>query len=136
MGINFGDARSFKMAVVADYYVNPQSYPKLPKDSSVYKQLSDAGYGIIKMPHPNMIGKGTEGWIISTVDQIQEYSNRGFQVFVLGVEGIAGKGIWMEALRKEIKKRGLPMPESIVLKKAQLPDTGESLGAILKRTSS
>ena len=136
MEINFGDARSFKMAVVADYYVNPQSYPKLPKANSVYQQLSEAGYGIIKMPAPTMIGRGREGWIISTVDQIQEYSNRGFKLFVLGLEGIAGKGIWIEALRKELKKRGLPMPESIVLKKTQLAESGEALKAILKRTSS
>lgn len=136
MGINFGDARSFKMAVVADYYVNPQSYPKLPEVNSVYEQLSEAGYGIIKMPHPTMVGKGTEGWITSTVDQIQEYSNRGFKLFVLGVEGIAGKGIWIEALKKEMKKRGLPMPESIVLKKTQLSEPEEALEAILKRASS
>lgn len=132
MEINFGDARSFKMAVVADYYVNPQSYPKLPKASSVYQQLSQAGYGIIKMPPPTMIGKGTEGWITSTVDQIQEYAHRGFQVFVLGVEGIAGKGIWIDALRNEIKKRGLQMPRSLVLNRAQLSDSGEALKVILK----
>jgi hypothetical protein len=120
------------MAVVADYYVNPQSYPKLPKTSSVYQQLSQAGYGIIKMPPPTMIGKGTEGWITSTVDQIQEYTHRGFQVFVLGVEGITGKGIWINALRNEIKKRGLQMPRSLVLKRAQLSDTGEALKVILK----
>jgi len=132
MEINFGDARSFKMAVVADYYVNPQSYPRLPNTSSVYQQLSEAGYGIIKMPPPTMIGKGTEGWVTSTVDQIQEYSHRGFRVFVLGVDGIPGKGIWLEALRREIKKRGLQMPVSVVLKRAELSQPEHALGPVLK----
>ena len=72
------------------------------------------------MPHPSMVGRGLEGWVVSTVDQIQEYSNRGFRVFVVGVEGIAGKGIWMADLRKEIKKRKLSFPKSIVLKSNEL----------------
>jgi hypothetical protein len=126
MGINFGDARSFKMAVVADYFVNPQNYKKLPQSHLVYDQLRDSGYGIIKMPHPSMVGKGLEGWVVSTVDQIQEYSNRGFRVLVLGADGIPGQGIWMINLRKEVKKRGLSFPKSIVLKKRDL----QSLDAI------
>ena len=68
MEINFGDARSFKMAVVADYYVNPQTYPKLPKTNVVYEQLRDAGYGIIKMPPSSMVGKDLKKWIVTTVD--------------------------------------------------------------------
>ena len=133
MEINFGDARSFRMAVVADYYVNPQSYPWLPNTSSVYQQLSRVGYGIIKMPPPTMIGKGTAGWITSTVDQIQEYSHRGFQVIVLGVDGVPGKGIWLDALRKEIKKRGLKMPDSVVLKRAELSHPEQALDPVLKQ---
>ena len=120
MGINFGDTRSFKMAVVADYFVNPQSYPKMPQRSMIYDQLRDSGFGIIKMPHPAMIGKGLDSWVVSTVDQIQEYSNRGFRVLVLGVDGISGKGIWMANLRKEIRKRGLSFPKSVVLKRSEL----------------
>jgi len=120
VGINFGDVRSFKMAVVADYIVNPVNYAKLPQSHLVYDHLRDSGYGIIKMPHPSMVGRGLEGWVVSTVDQIQEYSNRGFRVFVVGVEGIAGKGIWMADLRKEIKKRKLSFPKSIVLKSNEL----------------
>jgi len=117
--INFGDARSFKMAVVADYYVNPQSYPKLPKTNTVYEQLRDAGYGIIKMPPSSMVGKDLKEWIMTTVDQIQEYSKRGFQVLLLGAEGITGKGIWMPEMKKEISKRGMPNPKFTVLTKDQ-----------------
>ena len=129
MGINFGDARSFKMAVVADYFVNPQNYPKLSSTNTVYEQLRDAGYGIIKMPHPSMIGKGLEGWIVSTVDQIEEYSKRGFQIFVLGVDGVSGKGIWLANLRREIRKRELSFPKSVILKRKQLqsPEAARSL---------
>lgn len=120
------------MAVVADYYMNPQNYPKFPQTTKVYEKLRDAGYGIIKMPHPTMIGKGAEGWVSTTVDQIQEYSNRGFQVFVLGVEGLPEKGIWMSALKKEIKQRGMPVPPSIVLKRKDLLAPDEIMSAIVK----
>ena len=128
MGINFGDARSFKMAVVADYFVNPQNYSRLPQSNTVYHELQNCGYGIIKMPHPRMIGKSLEGWVVSTVDQIQEYSNRGFKVLVVGVDGISGKGIWMADLKKEIKKRELSFPKSIILDRKQLqsPDIVKS----------
>lgn len=117
------------MAVVADYFVNPQNYPKLPNANTVYEQLQDAGYGIIKMPHPSMIGKGLEGWIVSTVDQIEEYSKRGFQIFVLGVDGVSGKGIWLANLRREIRKRELSFPKSVILKRKQLqsPEAARSL---------
>ena len=114
------------MAIVADYFVNPQNYTKLPQSHLVYDQLRDSGYGIIKMPHPSMVGKGLEGWVVSTVDQIQEYSNRGFRVLVLGADGIFGKGIWMANLKTEVKKRGLSFPKSIVLKKRDL----QSLDAV------
>ena len=108
------------MAIVADYFVNPQNYARLPQTHMIYDQLRDSGYGIIKMPQPAMIGKGLEGWIVSTVDQIQEYSNRRFRLLVLGTEGIPGKGIWMANLRREIEKRGLAFPRSIVLKRRDL----------------
>lgn len=119
MEINFGDVRSFKVAVVADYYVNPQNYPKLPRANVVYEQLRDAGYGIIKMPASSMVGKNLKEWIVTTVDQIQEYSKRGFQVLLVGADGIAGKGIWMPEMSKEIKNRGIPPPRTLVLKREQ-----------------
>lgn len=120
MEINFGDSRSFKMAVVADYYVNPQIYPKLPQCTIVYDSLRDAGFGIIKMPPPTMVGKGLQDWIVTTVDQIQEYSKRGFRIFMLGAEGIAGKGLWLRELTKEIRKRGIPLPQQVILKRNQI----------------
>jgi len=123
MEINFGDARSFKMAVIADYFVNPQAYPKMPSTTSVYEQLHDAGYGVIKMPNPSMIGKDRDGWIMSTVDQIEEYSKRGFKVIVIGANGVAGKGIWLAELRREVKKRELTFPTSRMLRRSQLQPT-------------
>lgn len=130
MEINFGDSRSFKMAVVADYYVNPQLYPKLPQSTVVYDRLRDAGYGIIKMPPPSMVGKGLQDWIVTTVDQIQEYSKRGFRIFLLGAEGIAGKGLWLQKLTKEIKNRGIPAPQQVILKRGQL-QTSDVMKSVL-----
>lgn len=132
MGINFGDARSFKMAVVADYFVNPYNYRRLPATTTIYEQLRDAGYGIIKMPHPSMIGKGLQGWITSTVDQIQEYTNRGFKMIVIGVDGLPGKGIWMSELRKEFRQRKLTIPATVVVNRKQLLEPEQVAASIMR----
>ena len=44
------DSRSFKLAIVADYFVNPSRYREHPQNTVVYEVLRDLGYGILKMP--------------------------------------------------------------------------------------
>jgi hypothetical protein len=37
------DNRSFKLAIVADYFINPARYKDLPLNSAVYDVLRDLG---------------------------------------------------------------------------------------------
>lgn len=46
-------------------------------------------------------------------------SKHGFEVLLVGAEGITGKGIWTPDLNKEIKKRGIPLPKTTVLNREQ-----------------
>lgn len=108
--MDFRDSRSFRMVVMADYFMNPQQYKRLPPSQQVYDYLRDSGYGIIKMPPLGTPKRAVPAWISSTVDQIQEYGNRGFTVLLLGMNSIPGKGIWLTELKKELTKRGTEVP--------------------------
>ena len=98
------------MVIIADYFLNPQQYEKLPDSPHVYEFVRDSGYGIIKMPPLAMPKLALTGWISSVADQIQEYGNRGFTVLLLGMNSLPGKGVWVSQLKKELSARGVEMP--------------------------
>ncbi|MDJ0269356.1 MAG: hypothetical protein NXY59_02190 [Aigarchaeota archaeon] len=121
------DSRSFKLVILADYFVNPQSYANLPAGGEVYEILRDAGVGIIKMPPPGISEQSLEGWITITADQVEEYSKRGYKVFILGVEQLEGNGVWIDRLERELQARGVQKPTTINLTSEQLKAGGESI---------
>jgi len=133
--MNFNDSRSFRVVVMADYFMNPQQYSRSPTSEEVYEYLRDSGFGIIKMPPPGTPKRAIPGWVSSVVDQIQEYRNRDFKVFLLGVDFLAGKGIWLSELRKELASRGMIMPPMKSLSIADLKGANltRSLQAFLPR---
>ena len=127
--MDFRDNRSFKVVVMADYFMNPQMYKKLPENSAIYEAIRDSGFGIIKMPPLGIPNRSVRMWVSTVVDQIQEYTNRGFKVAILGVTGLPENGLWMRQLRKELEGRGLKMPQTKLLTTPEvvLPDTPRRL---------
>ncbi len=121
------DSRSFKLVILADYFVNPQGYGNLPASGEVYEILRDSGVGIIKMPPPGVSEQSLEGWITITADQVEEYSKRGYKVFILGVEQLEGSGVWLDRIERELQARGLPKPTTINLTSEQLKAGRENL---------
>jgi len=124
------------MVVMADYFLNPQQYRKLPDSQEVYEYVRDAGYGIIKMPPAGTPKRAIPGWVSSVVDQIQEYGNRDFRVLLLGMNSLPGKGIWLPELKRELSKRGIAIPaakylSSSILRNAE--STRRSLAEFLVR---
>src|SRR2546425_12220785 len=97
------------MVVVADYFLNPQQYEKLPNSPYVYEFVRDSGFGIIKMPPPDTPKVALTGWVTSVADQIQEYGHHGFTVLLLGMNSLPGKGVWVAALKRELSVRGVEM---------------------------
>jgi len=123
------------MVIIADYFLNPQQYERLPNSPHVYEFVRDSGYGIIKMPPLAMPKLALTGWISSVADQIQEYGNRGFTVLLLGMNSLPGKGVWVSQLKKELSARGVEMPATKNLSVsgvASRDSTKKSLGGFLR----
>ncbi len=134
--MDFNDSRSFRMVVMADYFLNPQQYRSLPDSQHVYEYVRDSGYGIIKMPPAGTPKRAIPGWVSSVADQIQEYGNKGFIVLLLGMDSLPGKGIWLPELKKELSVRGIPIPDAKNLSAADLKNvesTRKSLEGFLAK---
>jgi hypothetical protein len=129
--LKFNDSRSFKVMVLADYFVNPQSYPGLPNTRSVYEAVRDSGFGVIKMPPAGISEPTAAAWVSSVCDQIQEYTNRDFGVLVLGFKPVSQGGVWLSQLRRELKRRKVGFPPTKVLTEAEV--TSEDGTARVKR---
>ncbi len=134
--MDFNDSRSFRMVVMADYFMNPQRYRRLPDSQHVYDYVRDSGYGIIKMPPAGTPKRAIPGWVSSVADQIQEYGNRGFSVLLLGMNSLPGKGIWLPELKRELRVRGITIPASKNLSASDLKSaesTSKSLEGFLAK---
>jgi hypothetical protein len=129
--MHFNDKRSFKVVVMADYFMNPQGYTGLPDTSILYETVRDLGYGVIKMPPPDIPDSAAAQWVLITADQIQEYTNRGFSVVLLGIKSLPQAGIWLDDLGAELERRRLNVPRSIVISGTE---AGSSTGLLKLRS--
>lgn len=100
--------------------MNPQNYPSLPNTSLVYESIRDSGFGVLKMPPTNIDKVTAIKWVESTIDQIEEYSKRGFKVLILGASNLPGGGIWLDLLKERLRERGLALPRIKLLGPSQL----------------
>jgi signal recognition particle subunit SEC65 len=108
------DSRSFKLAIIADYFVNPNRYVNLPLNTVVYDVLRDLGYGILKMPETNYPSEKTAEYLIPVMDQAEEYIKRGYQVIAVGLSEARDFGIHYSLISSESAKRGVPAPRLVL----------------------
>ncbi len=109
------DFRSFKLAILADCFVNPIRYLGFPKNSVVYEVLRDLGYGILKMPEVNSFTEETvRGWVELVADQAEEYVKRGYLVVAVGSADLPDYGVYYSLIREEMASRGLEPPRLVV----------------------
>ncbi|MFQ5998880.1 MAG: hypothetical protein ACE5KO_06195, partial [Candidatus Bathyarchaeia archaeon] len=103
------DERSWKIALVADFLINPEGtdYRKIKLAVPALEILSKHGYGILQMPSPKMVGKNVGKHVSMIMDQVEEYSKRGYKVVFVAVRGLPNKGIWSNLIRNEIRGRGM-----------------------------
>jgi hypothetical protein len=109
------DIRSFKLAIVADYFINPARYKDLPLNSAVYDVLRDLGYGILKMPEAGYPPEKAAEYLIPVMDQAEEYIKRGYQVIAVGLKEIQDGGIHYSLIREEASRRGINPPRLLLL---------------------
>ena len=109
------DWRSFKLAILADCFVNPMRYQGIARDSLVYSVLRDLGFGILKMPEANAFPEEiVRGWIEIVADQAEEYAKRGYLVVAVGAAELPDYGVYYSLISSEMKSRGLEGPRLIV----------------------
>ena len=100
-----GDARGWRMALLPDALINPQSQDRaaLP---DVLGILEAGGYGVLQLPPP-----GEHGLLLAVIaDQVAEYSHHGYAVVAIGVRGEPGDGLHWRRLSPLLRHRGVALP--------------------------
>jgi hypothetical protein len=104
-----GDARSYRMAIVAEYLVNPDA-PENERlggaPPAACALLEELGYGLVVLPPYDFPDAGIAERVEYLVDDALEYRSSGYDVVVVGVDGLTGKGVWLEWIEREVSRRG------------------------------
>lgn len=107
------DKRSFKLALVADYFINPRRYPNLPQTPAVYDVLRDLGYGILKMPEPSYPKEKVVGYLGPVMDQAEEYIKRNYLVIAVGLKEERDHGVHYSLVSEESLRRNIQPPRLV-----------------------
>jgi len=101
------DERSFRIALLADRYVNP---PTGGIDGLAV--AAQAGWGVMQLPAADYPAQITERMLAEVADQLEEFSRHGYDFVVVGECG---------GLPAALTGVGLPVPDLI------MPGTAEEL---------
>jgi hypothetical protein len=93
------DQRSFRVALVADAFVNPT-----PGSLDAIAVLLDADWGVIQLPDANYPIKVAAPLLEQVAEQTEEFHRRGYDVVVIGRR---------EGLAEALTRVGLPQPDHI-----------------------
>jgi hypothetical protein len=107
------DARSYRVALVADRYVNPA-----PGQVDGLAVLAAAGWGVMQLPddaYPAMVGQRL---LAEVAEQVEEFSRHGYRIVLVGAR---------EGLAEALGRVGVAMPDRIV--PASAAELGEFLAA-------
>ena len=107
------DARSRRVAIVADYLVNPGSalYAGITgRPGPVLDVLVDDGWGMMKPP-PHVVGEQVGRPAATTMaGDAVDYQRHEYAVVILAVEGLPQGGVWLDFLEAAFRELGAPMP--------------------------
>jgi hypothetical protein len=107
------DKRARKMAIVADYLVNPGAafYSGIAGSvASVMDVLVEDGWGLMKgPPHvlPDSAGRPAAATIAGDAC---DYLKNGYTVVVLAAEGLPRGGVWLDLLEEAFSQLDTAMP--------------------------
>lgn len=73
------DSRSFRVALVADAYVNPP-----PGGLDVIAVLIEAGWGAVQLPADNYSNEIAAPLLEQVAEQTEEFHRRGYDVVIIG----------------------------------------------------
>lgn len=94
------DERSFRVALVADRYVNPP-----PGGLDGLMVLAGAGWGVLQLPTGDYPAELAARILAEVAEQLEEFSRHGYDFVVVGE---------CDGLRAALQAVGLPVPEQII----------------------
>jgi len=94
------DERSYRVALVADRYVNPA-----PGQVDGLAVLAAAGWGVMQLPDDGYPAEVARQLLAGIVDQVEEFSRHGYAFVVVGER---------DGLAEALALAGVAVPERIV----------------------
>lgn len=113
------DLRSRKMAVIADYVVNPGSAlygARQSPPSDFVDALIARGWGIMKMPPHVAKPESCERLVETTVGDVLDYRKNGYAVVIAALDDLPQKGVWMDMMQGFFTRFGKDMPPVVSLR--------------------
>jgi hypothetical protein len=95
-----GDARSFRVALTADAYVNPP-----PGGVDGLAVLDEAGWGVMQLPDPAYPAEMTRRILADIAEQVQEFHRHRYDIVLVGEDG---------GIVTALAKAGLPAPDQVM----------------------
>jgi hypothetical protein len=112
------DARSRKVAIVADYLVNPDSAlyrGRHRPPGPVFDVLVEDGWGIMKPP-PHVVAPTIARPAVTAIaGDAVDYGRHDYQVLIVAREGLPGGGVWLDILEAAFRELGASMPAVVRL---------------------
>ncbi|MEN3150027.1 hypothetical protein ABCW43_22245 [Neorhizobium sp. IRAMC:178] len=113
------DLRSRRIAVIADFVVNPGSalYGRQQAPPSGFTDaLVERGWGIMKMPPHVAKPESCERLIEVSVGDLIDYRKNGYDVVIAAVEDLPQQGVWLDAMIACFKKVGKDVPPIVTIR--------------------
>jgi hypothetical protein len=96
------DARSFRIALVADRYVNPP--PGAPDTPDAVAAATQAGWGVMQLPPADYPAEVTGPLLAEVAEQVEEFSRHGYAFVLVGEH---------PGLAEALARVGVRVPERI-----------------------
>lgn len=112
------DLRSRRVAVIADFVVNPGSalYGRRPAPPSGFVEaLMARGWGVIKMPPHVAKPESCQRLVEMAVGDMIDYAKNGYAVVIATASDLPGQGVWLEAMAACFRDTGKAMPPIVAL---------------------
>lgn len=93
------DARSFRVALMADQYVNPQ-----PGGVDGVAAAAGTGWGVVQLPPDDYPAAVAERLLFEVAEQAEEFARHGYDLVLIGRR---------DGLAEALAKVGLEVPDAI-----------------------
>jgi hypothetical protein len=113
------DSRSRRIAIVADFLINPESafYAGIDgRPGSVFDVVIEDGWGIMKAP-PHVLDENVARSAVTTMaGDAVDYLRHSHTVVILAVEGLPEGGVWLDQFESAFRELRTPMPKVVTLR--------------------